>query len=85
MEPSPTESNGRDVSGRFSAGNTHAKGNPHARQVNRLRTVLLESVTDADLKSVVSKLVTMAKGGDLAAIKELFDRVLGKPPAAVEV
>jgi len=84
-QPSPNGSNGRASNGTFAKGNTLGQGNPHGSAVNRLRTLLLESVTDDDLKAVVSKLVTMAKGGDLAAIKELFDRLLGKPPAAVEV
>jgi hypothetical protein len=41
--------------------------------------MLLEALTDDDLQAVVGKLVEMAKGGELAAIRELFDRTLGKP------
>lgn len=85
FEPSPNGRDGRDASGRFAAGNNLGRGNPHGSVVNRLRGVLFESVTDDDLKAVVSKLLTMAKSGDLAAIRELLDRVLGKPTAAVEL
>ena len=36
-----------------------------------------------DLRQVVTKLVELAKGGDLAAIRELLDRTMGKPVVAV--
>jgi hypothetical protein len=45
----------------------------------------LDAVTADDLRAIVAKLVTMAKGGDLAAIREVLDRTLGKPLAAVAV
>jgi hypothetical protein len=47
--------------------------------------MLLAAVSDDDLRAVVSTLVEMAKAGDLAAIRELLDRVLGKPTAALDV
>jgi len=74
---STTESNGRDGAGRFGKGNKIAKGNPFARRVAQLRSVLLGAVTDADLKEVVLTLVQQAKGGDVASIKELLQRLLG--------
>jgi hypothetical protein len=40
-------------------------------------------VTDDDLCAVIDKLVEMAKEGNLAAIRELLDRTLGRPLAAV--
>lgn len=36
-------------------------------------------------RAVIAKLVEMAKASDLAAIRELFDRTVGKPVAGVEV
>jgi hypothetical protein len=39
--------------------------------------MLLECVSDEDFRAVIAKLVELAKGGDLSAIKELFDRVIG--------
>ena len=37
------------------------------------------------MKAIVAKLVEMAKGGDLRAMKEVLDRTLGKPVAAVAI
>ena len=78
-KPSPTDSYGRDGAGRFAAGNRCAKGNPHARQVARLRSALLSAVTCDDIRLIVGKLVEQAKSGDITAIRELLDRTLGKP------
>ena len=47
--------------------------------------MLLDNVTDDDFQAVVTKLVAMAKAGDLTAIRELFDRTMGKPKATVEL
>lgn len=69
---------GHDTNGRFAAGNTLGRGNPHAAQTAKLRSAMLSAVTEDDVKAVVGKLVLLAKGGDVAAIKLLFDRVLGK-------
>ncbi len=78
MSPSPSGRNGHDTAGRFSAGNQLGRGNPHAAQVARLRSVMLAAVSEDDLRTVVGMLVEKAKGGDVNAIKLLFDRTLGK-------
>ncbi len=83
--PSPNGSNGRDLAGRFAVGNPGGPGNPHASRVAALRAVLLDAVTDDDLRAIIAKLVTMAKGGDVAAGRELLDRLLGKPLTGVAV
>ena len=75
--PKPT-SNGHDGKGRFVAGNAGGPGNPHAGQVAKLRAVLLDAVTEGDMRAVVLKLVELAKGGDLKAIELLLNRTLGK-------
>src|SRR5687768_17027406 len=77
--PSPTGSNGRGEGGRFGTGNKYARGNPHARRVARLRAELLRAVTPADLRDVVLALLNQAKAGDVAAAKELLQRLLGPP------
>jgi hypothetical protein len=77
--PSPPDPNGRGQAGRFSAGNRFGKGNPHARRVSLLRATLLTSVTPGDLKEVVAALLAQAKAGDVAATKELLQRLLGPP------
>lgn len=73
--PSP---NGRLNNGRFEIGNGGGPGNPFASQVGKLRSVLLEAVTADDMRAVVVKLIELAKGGDLAAMKLLLDRTCGK-------
>jgi hypothetical protein len=76
--PSPNGSNGRLVNGKFGQGNDFGKGNPFAKRAAELRSVLYDSVTDDDMKAVVVKVIELAKSGDLAAMKLLMDRVLGK-------
>ena len=41
--------------------------------------MLLDAVTEEDMRAVVLKLVAMAKDGDVAAVKLLLDRTVGKP------
>src|SRR5678815_783739 len=82
--PSPTGSNGRGSNGKFAPGNQHAKGNPFAKRVARLRSALFKAVTPADLNDVVASLLKQAKAGDVASIKELLQRLLG-PPEAVDL
>ena len=41
-------------------------------------------VTPADLRDVVAALLTAAKGGDVAAARELMQRLLG-PPEAIDL
>ena len=84
-EPSTNVIIGHDTNGRFASGNTLGRGNPHAAQVARLRSAMLSAVTEDDVKAVVGKLVALAKGGDVPAIKLLFDRVLGKVVAIEEL
>jgi hypothetical protein len=70
---------GRDGSGRFAPGNKGGPGNPHARKVAQLRSALLETVTEDDMRAIGAKLIAMARGGNLPAIKELIERTLGRP------
>ena len=77
--PSANGDNGRDKKGRFTAGNCGGPGNPHSAQVSRLRSALLNAVTEDDMTAVIQALVAKAKKGDVAAARVMFDRVLGKP------
>jgi hypothetical protein len=77
--PSTTVSDGRGADGRFGKGNTVAKGNPHARRVARLRSALMRAVTPDDLRDVVAALLRQAKTGDVPAVRELMQRLLGPP------
>ena len=78
--PSTNGNNGRDrLTGRFTKGNAGGPGNPHAQQVARLRSALLDAVSEADIAAIVEKLVSLARDGDTVAARILFDRVLGRP------
>src|SRR5260370_14701126 len=83
-EHAPGGDNGRDARGRFTSGNPGGPGNPFARRVAELRKVLLETVTDEELRIVAGQLMVKAKMGDLAATKLLFQYVLGKPAATAD-
>ena len=76
--PAPTP-NGRTDEGRFANGNPGGPGNPYARRVAALRTALMDAVTDDDIRAVAKALVKRAKAGEVPAIRELLDRLVGKP------
>ena len=70
---------GRDDRGRFTQGNEGGPGNPHSLQVSRLRSALLNAVTEDDMREIIEALVAKAKAGSIAAARVLFNRTLGKP------
>ncbi len=80
--PTPNAANGRDEHGRFAPGNPGGPGNPHAKKVGKLRSAMLNAVTEAELTSVIKKLVELAKSGNVPAAKEVLDRCLGRPVEA---
>lgn len=77
-KPSSNGSNGRGKHGQFAKGNPGGPGNPQASRVLKLRAALLEAVTPTAMKRVATKLVLLAEGGDIDAMRLLFDRVLGR-------
>ena len=86
-KPISNGSNGRNGNGTFSKGNQLSKGHKSSSNVHAmaLKKVLLETVTEKDMRAIVNKLVKLAMAGDIAAIKELFDRCLGRPLQTHEV
>ena len=80
--PSSAVSNGRGSNGQFAPGNKISKGNPFAKRVNEIRSELIGSLTTEDVKEVAQALIEKAKGGDIPAVRELFDRTIGKPQEA---
>lgn len=83
--PSPNgESNGggRDGRGRFKHGNRGGPGNPHAADVGRLRAKFFASIKEADVEKALATIRKVMKDGkpadQLAAARELLDRVIGK-------
>ena len=82
MTPLPNGSDGRDDNGRFAPGWRGGPGNPHGKRTARLRAELLRCVRPSDLREIVAVLVAQAKNGDLAAVREVLNRVLGAPVAS---
>lgn len=78
-EPPTLGANGRALSGRFAKGNKLGQGNPLAGQAARIRAVLLTKVTPEVTAAIADRLIEQAKDGDLAAVRELLDRTIGKP------
>ena len=75
----PPETSPHDKPWRFRKGNKFGRGNPLAGRVEKLRARLLTMLTTEDFDAITDKLIAMAKSGDLAAIREVFDRLFGKP------
>jgi hypothetical protein len=51
----------------------------------KLRRAMLTAVDDAAMERITKKLVELAEGGDLEAIKILFGFTIGRPPQAIEL
>jgi hypothetical protein len=69
LEPS---GDGRDASGRFARGNRAGRGNPFAKRVAALRRTVYEAISEDDMRAVVRRIVEMALGGDIHAIREVL-------------
>ena len=82
--PSASGANGRDARGRFTKGNPGGPGNPFARRLARLRQVLCQRVTEADIETLAEQLLERVRQGDLAATELLFAYTIGKPVAVVD-
>ncbi len=80
----PQAETGRDASGRFANGNPGGPGNPFYRRQAQLKRVLLDAITEDDVRSVVQVLLGLARDGDLAAIKLYLHYAAGKPAREVD-
>ena len=80
--PSTNGHNGRDRSGRFAPGNRLGRGNPFNKRACELRSALLAAVTPEDVQAIAAALLKQAKAGDIAAARELLNRLLGTPSPA---
>jgi ribosomal protein L17 len=74
----------RDARGRFTKGNPGGPGNPYPKQVAKIRSVILECVSDQDLRAIIHKLVEQAKAGDIQAAREVLNRLAGKPSTGLD-
>jgi hypothetical protein len=75
---------GHDSKGRFTRGNKGGPGNPHARRCAHLRQLLLDRISEDDLRAIAAKLAEKAKAGDLGAIRLVLSYTVGKPAASVD-
>jgi hypothetical protein len=80
----PEHATGRQANGQFAKGNVGGPGNPFARRTAALRKALCEVVSEDDIRELGQQLLTLAKSGDLAAMKLLFAYVIGRPAPAVD-
>jgi hypothetical protein len=73
---------GRDASGRFAPGNPGGPGaiaHERNKRARALRQALHDAVTREDMAAVARALIDKAKAGDVAAARELLDRIIGRP------
>jgi hypothetical protein len=78
-EPKRPVGYGRGADGKFLPGNRAASGNPRNAKAQRLRSVLIERLTVAKMRAVSDALIREAESGDLQAIRELLNRICGRP------
>jgi len=62
----------------FQKGNPGGTCNPYAKLNKTWKLLVQSAVTEADLLEVMKILIEKAKKGDMKAIKELLDRLIGK-------
>ncbi len=84
-EPSDAGYNGRSPGGQFGLGNRYGKGNPTLKKIGAMRRAVFEAVTAEDLEAIFTKLVALAKTGDLAAARMVVEYACGKPVAPVSL
>ena len=79
------ENQGKAANGKFIKGNKFGKGQKKGNNVKSVSMLIKALVTDDDVVAIVKVLVDKAKGGDLKAITELFDRLVGKARQSIEL
>ena len=72
-QPFETEENGRSQVGRFTLGNTFAKG--HSSRAKQLRAGMLSALEVEDVQAVILTVLAKALGGDLAACKLILSTI----------
>ncbi|MBX9681040.1 MAG: hypothetical protein K2X38_19965 [Gemmataceae bacterium] len=74
----------RHPKGTFRNGNRGGPGNPFARRVAKLRQAMLEECAEEDLRGITRAMINLAKNGDKAAAKLVYQYALGKPAQQVD-
>jgi hypothetical protein len=81
----PVPADGLDARGRFAKGNKLGRGNPLAGRAAKIRADLLRATTLEDRQIIARKLIDGARSGDLAFIREFYDRTGGRPAVGIEL
>ena len=81
-----TGKSGRNAKGQFAEGNKAGSYSKDiARKTQILRQVFMDELKEEDIRQICRVLIRKAKRGQLAAIKEVMDRGMGKVPQAMEL
>lgn len=85
--PSSNGRNGKDPkTGKFLPGNKLGTGgDPWAAQKSKFRSVLANALTPQEMGKIAKALIRAAKRGESWAVKEVLDRMLGKPQQDVNL
>jgi len=75
----------RGPGGTFAKGNPGGPGNPLAKVSNKFKSILHSELTEPAMRAIARKLISEAKTGDIHAIRELFERAMGKVRAELDV
>ena len=71
---------GRDVSGKFTAGNRESTKTRRPRQrTSMFRAELLRKITRADFSAIIDALLEQARAGERWAVVEVIRLLVGKP------
>ena len=73
-----TNGSDRDARGRFADGNPGGPGNPAARRAAKLRHAAQDVIGPEHIGAMMRKAMRMALEGDLAAMRFVMDRVVGR-------
>lgn len=82
--PNPA-ANGNTHAPKFMPGNKLSRGNPFGGKIEKFRARLMDKVTPEQFDRVVKALIAKAEAGEGWAIREFFDRLIGKSTERVEV
>lgn len=85
-KPRTIGADGRTNEGKFTKGNQCSVGNKSRtdEKAKALKQALLEVINEEDIKEIFKGLAKKAKAGDVAAAKEIFDRLWGRAKQEVD-
>ncbi|KKM19146.1 hypothetical protein LCGC14_1658590 [marine sediment metagenome] len=86
-KPRTVGADGRTKEGKFVKGNQCSVGNKSKtnEKSKALKQALIEAIDEKDIRAICRGLARKAKKGDVAAAKEIFDRLWGRAKQEVEI